>query len=66
MKKTLFGFSALALTAAAFVVPATGSNGHDEPSSARLGNATIDAGAGAENPAGEALVLNFTKITYQY
>ena len=59
MKKTLFGFSAVALAAAAFVLPATGASVHDDPSPAPQAASKIDGNGGAAMPYGEDLALHF-------
>jgi hypothetical protein len=42
VRKTLFGFSAVALAAAAFVLPATGASAHDEPTCADVFGSGIE------------------------
>ncbi|HEX6032167.1 MAG TPA: hypothetical protein VFY90_12120 [Tepidiformaceae bacterium] len=59
MIKTLFGFSAAALVAAAIALPAMRARVHEEQPLARQAGSTVDGNDGDVNPGGEAMVFSF-------
>jgi hypothetical protein len=62
VKKTLFGFSAVALAAAAIVLPAAGASMPNDSQPATAVVNKIDGNGGAPNPGDGAMVFNFSKI----